>query len=205
MFRHVALTFDVEFPDRSGWHPDNLDRLLDTLAREGVLATFFLQGRWVRACPQSARRIVGEGHVVGNHSSSHCRYERLTAEGIRADVGEGEQAVRDITARDPRPWFRLPFGAGQNDARIRSVIEELSYQAVSWDVDARDWDPERTTDEVVEAVVRGVRSQTRAIVLMHSWPDSAARALPRLIPRLRELDGVQFRTMPGYCGSSADG
>lgn len=63
----VALTFDAEHPDRptSGDHDA---QVLDELARLGVRATFFLQGRWVEARPRLARRVAEEGHVVGNHT-----------------------------------------------------------------------------------------------------------------------------------------
>ena len=141
MERQVALTFDVEFPDRPNWQADNLAGLLDTLASKRVTATFFLQGQWVDACPALARRIAAEGHTIGNHSFSHCNYLWLSQDGLRADVQKAEKTILDITDRDPRPWFRLPYGSGSRDPRIRSSLRELGYQCVHWNVDARDWAP----------------------------------------------------------------
>ena len=63
----VALTFDAEHPDRPH-RPGVSAALLDVLAERHVLTTWFLQGRWVEAEPVLARRVVADGHVVGNHS-----------------------------------------------------------------------------------------------------------------------------------------
>jgi peptidoglycan/xylan/chitin deacetylase (PgdA/CDA1 family) len=191
MERQVALTFDVEFPDRPNWQVDTLTCVLDTLASEGVPGTFFLQGRWVEACPDQARRIAADGHAVGNHSFSHCNYLWLSPEGIRADVLQAEKAIRDTAACDPRPWFRLPFGSGLRAPHVRSALHELGYQCVHWNVDARDWDSTLSPDDLVTIVAGQVAARPWSTVLLHGWPDSTARGLPGLIRRLR-ADGVRF-------------
>ena len=136
----VALTLDAEHPDRPH-RPGVADEILALLAAQGVRATFFLQGRWTRAHPRTAERIARDGHLVGSHSFSHARMPRLSWEGMRSDVRAAEQAIVEIAGTDPRPWFRCPYGAGWADPCVRSVLGELGYRHVGWDVIVEDWEP----------------------------------------------------------------
>jgi peptidoglycan-N-acetylglucosamine deacetylase len=180
----VALTFDAEHPSRP-CPSDAGARILDTLAEVGVHATFFLQGRWVSAYPEQAKRIVAEGHVVGNHSHHHAPMDALMDEGIRSDVRAAEETISAVAGVDPRPWFRCPFGAGMDDPRVLSLLDELGYQHVGWDVDPRDWDERRTSEEVVRRVLQGVGAGDEAVVLLHSWPEVTAQALRAIVDGLR--------------------
>ena len=111
----VALTFDVEHPDRPNLAPDALEHILHALAAHNARATFFLQGRWVEAHPERTRLIAAAGHLVGNHSFYHARMPLLTDEGLEADVLAAERAIEEVTGTSPRPWFRCPFGTGWDD------------------------------------------------------------------------------------------
>jgi peptidoglycan/xylan/chitin deacetylase (PgdA/CDA1 family) len=62
------------------------EAILDVLADRRVRSTWFLQGRWVEAHPDLARRVASDGHLVGNHSFYHARLPLLTSAGIRTDV-----------------------------------------------------------------------------------------------------------------------
>ena len=117
----VALTFDAEHPDRPH-RPGVTAGLLDVLAERGVPSTWFLQGRWVEAEPVLARRVADEGHLVGNHSFYHARMPLLTDDGLATDVREAEAVIRDATGVDPRPWFRCPFSAGDDDPRVLAAL-----------------------------------------------------------------------------------
>ena len=80
----VALTFDAEHPDRPA-DAGATEAVLDVLAERGVRGSFFVQGRWVEAYPSIARRIVDDGHLVGNHSFYHARMHLLSPDGSRRD------------------------------------------------------------------------------------------------------------------------
>jgi peptidoglycan/xylan/chitin deacetylase (PgdA/CDA1 family) len=190
----VALTFDAEHPDRphrAGVHDD----VVALLAAERVRATFFLQGRWVRAYPSTAARIAGDGHLVGSHSYYHARMPSLSLDGMRRDVLAAEQVIRETAGVDPRPWFRCPWGAGWSDPDVQSMLDELGYGHVGWDVVAGDWDPERDATSVADAVLHGVeRCDRDPVVLLHTWPEQTLQALPTIVAGLRaggaELVGV---------------
>jgi peptidoglycan-N-acetylglucosamine deacetylase len=180
----VALTFDTEHPSRP-CEPGGVERILDILESAGVRATFFIEGRWASAYPGQARRIVGAGHLVGNHSHHHAPMDALTEAGARGDVREAERTIRSVAGVDPRPWFRCPFGAGMEDPRLLALLAELGYRHVGWDVDPSDWEEGRTTDELVDRVLDGVAGRDDSVVLLHSWPSVTAEALPAIVAGLR--------------------
>jgi peptidoglycan-N-acetylglucosamine deacetylase len=189
----VALTFDAEHPDRPRCPPGNAERILDTLRDAGVRATFFVQGRWARSNPETARRIAEDGHLVGNHSNYHVRSTYLSDDGIARDVTEGADAIAEICRADPRPWYRCPFGDGEDDARVLAALERLGYRNVPWDVELEDWEPWRTAEDLERDLLAGVEAHgDGAIVLLHTWPRSVAEALPRVLERLA---GARFVTV----------
>jgi peptidoglycan/xylan/chitin deacetylase (PgdA/CDA1 family) len=187
----VALTFDAEHPDRPST-PGVQERLLEILDRHGVRATFFVQGRWAEAYPETAGRIPAGGHLVGSHSHYHARMPLLNARGLRSDIGDAQKYVTEATGIDPRPWFRCPFGAGAGDQRVQRFIREAGYRHVGWHVAGVDWPAERTGIEVEETVVRGVLDHgDGCVVLLHTWPDRTERALDGIVRRLRDR-GASF-------------
>jgi len=187
----VALTFDAEHPDRPH-HGEHAAWVLDELRRLDVRATVFLQGRWVEAFPDLARRVADEGHLVGNHSFYHARMPLLTPAGFAEDVREAERAIREATGVDPRPWLRFPFGAGADAAEVVDRLPALGYRHIGWDVEVYDWDPGRSARELVDKAVEGVRRRgDGAIVLLHTWPDPVAPALAEMVERLR-AEGASF-------------
>ena len=183
----VALTFDAEHPDRPSGRPDHAARILDALAAAGARATFFVQGRWALAYPSLARRIAEEGHLIGNHSHFHARISLFSDDGIRADVVEGHEAVVASTGVDPRPWFRCPFGDGHDDPRVLGILGELGYRNVFWRVMVEDWEPARTWPVLLRDVVAGVEAfGDGGVVLLHTWPEGTAEAVPPVLRTLRE-------------------
>jgi peptidoglycan/xylan/chitin deacetylase (PgdA/CDA1 family) len=190
----VALTFDAEHPDRSWCPPGAAERILDVLAGDGIPATFFVQGRWAEAYPATARRIADEGHLVGNHSHHHARSPLFSDRGLREDVDAARDAIVRATGRDPRPWFRCPFGDGADDPRVLAVIAAAGYRHVGWHVEVEDWQPARTPEAIAVDAVAGIRQHgDGAVLLLHTWPGGTVEALPRVLEDLHE--GTRFVTV----------
>lgn len=184
--KRAALTFDAEHPDRPTV-PGVVDSILDTLSRESVRATFFMQGRWVESSPDVAKRMARDGHLVGNHSFYHARVPLLSKAGFRTDVADAERVIVKETGASPRPWFRCPFGAGEDDARTHEILSELGYRNVGWNVEVEDWEPRHSGADLAAAVVAGVSDVgDGAIVLLHTWPRSTGEGLPEMIAGLRD-------------------
>jgi peptidoglycan/xylan/chitin deacetylase (PgdA/CDA1 family) len=204
----VALTFDAEHPDRPH-HGEHAAWVLDELRRLGARATVFLQGRWVEAFPELARRVADEGHLIGSHCFYHARMPLFTDAGFAEDVQGAERVIVETTGVDPRPWIRFPFGAGADDATLIDRLPALGYRHVGWDVEVFEWEPARSTREVVASAVEGVtRAGDGAIVLMHTWPDPVAPALAEVVERLRDggasFVGVDELDLPAGLSSVAN-
>lgn len=183
----VALTFD-DGPGRE------TARLLDDLAREGVPATFFVLGTSAKAQPALVRRMAAEGHEVGTHTLSHKQLTKLSAEGQRAEIARGIEAVEAVGVTPT--VFRPPYGS-YNDA-TRSVV---GAPMVLWDVDTLDWKT-RSADATVSAAVGGAKAGS--IVLMHDIHAPTVDALPRVVAGLREK-GFTLVTVSTLLGTREPG
>ena len=181
------MTFDAEHPDRRWCPPDNAARILDRLASAGARATFFVQGRWAEAYPDLAARIADEGHLVGSHSHFHAEMPLLSDAGLADDLAAARAAIEATTGRDPRPWFRCPWGAGSDDPRVLRAVDAGGYRHVGWHVAADDWEPDRTGARIAADVLRGIDDRgDGTVVLLHTWPGGTAEALPSILDELRE-------------------
>lgn len=110
------------------------------------------------------------------------------------DVRSAERAITAAIGRSPRPWFRMPFGAGADQPRLHRRLQRLGYRHVGWHVTAREWQRRRSTHGAVEAVVAGVTEHgDGAIVLLHTWPDPVANGLPEIVARLRVVEAEFVR------------
>lgn len=167
--------------------------MLDELERLDVEASFFLQGRWVEAQPDLARRIAGR-YLVGNHSHYHASMPLFSTDGLREDLAAAEAAIRDATGQDPHPWFRAPFGTGADDDALVTALSGLGYRHVGWHVEAYEWEPGATGKAVAEAVISGAQAHgDGTVVLLHPWPDPVAPALPGIVERLQAAGATFVR------------
>ena len=189
----TALTFDAEHPDRRST-PGVQERLLDILDRLDARATFFIQGRWAEAYPDTAARIATSGHLVGNHSHYHARMPHLSRDGLAFDIKTAEDVIVATTGVDPKPWFRNPFGAGSESRRVLKALDRAGYVHVGWSAEAWDWEPDRPVRELVDEIVKGlVNAGDESVALLHTWPMRTEKALPRIIARIRDAGGQLVR------------
>jgi peptidoglycan/xylan/chitin deacetylase (PgdA/CDA1 family) len=188
----VALTFDA------GANADAVDPVLRVLAEKQATGTFFLTGDFVENYPDQARRI-GALYPVGNHSQTHPDLTTLSDAQVRSELASAEAAIAAATGRDPRPYFRFPFGAV--DAHRIDVVNEACYIPFRWTSDTLGWKGTsggQSADSVRDRAVSKLRPGE--IVLMHlgSNPDDGstldADALPSMIDEMRAA-GYQFVTL----------
>jgi peptidoglycan/xylan/chitin deacetylase (PgdA/CDA1 family) len=196
--RVVALTFDA------GANADAVPSILATLRREGVPATFFLTGNFVRDFPAAARSIAAAGFRIGDHTITHPHLTRLSDAAVRHEILGGAQQIISVTGKNPVPLFRFPFG--DSDARIVALANQAGYVPVRWTVDTLGW--KGTAGHISASVVASrvlATARPGQIVLMHvgSNPDDHttfdADALPRVISELRAL-GYSFVTLDTLTG-----
>ncbi len=202
----VALTFDTE-PVQGGNDPAAARRIMDVLRDAGARATFFLQGQWVEAYPELAARMSLEGHRVGNHTYSHALPGILSTEELHSEIVRAEAVIERATGRSPRPYFRCPQNSGAFDSDVLGRIEEAGYDQVGWHVDSLDWQENSSAEAIVDMVLSSVDERgDGTVVLLHSWPDVTAKALPGILTGLGErgatlvtLDELERDSLPVAC------
>jgi len=186
----IALTFD-DGPDPA-WTP----AILDILKQENVPATFFVIGKNGQAHPDLLRRIVNEGHELGNHTFTHPNLGQIPGRLTDLELNATQRLIESITGRST-VLFRPPyFGDAEADTpeEVEPAIraEKLGYIMVGLRIDPGDWKPGAKPEEIVQKTIDRAMDNTPEtrgqVVLLHdSGGDRAATiaALPRLIHELR--------------------
>jgi peptidoglycan/xylan/chitin deacetylase (PgdA/CDA1 family) len=185
----VAVTFD------DGPHPVGTPLVLEVLAREAAVATFFLVGEQVRARPALAAEIVAAGHGVALHCDRHRWQVRLSDAAIAEDLARGRAAIAEATGVMPavhRPPYGCYSGGGLDAARAAGL------QPLLWSRWGKDWRRFTTPARIARRAVRDVGPGD--VILLHDADfysaqhshQRTARALPAIISELRRrgLDTV---------------
>ncbi|NTW28924.1 MAG: polysaccharide deacetylase family protein [Coriobacteriia bacterium] len=175
----VYLTFD------EGYENGLTPKILDALARNNVKATFFVTESFIRANPDLVRRMVAEGHVVGNHSSTHPSMPTLAGDtaAFKAQFTKTEAAFTEVTGGQMANVFRPPMG--EYSPLSLWITQSLGYETVFWSFAHRDWvvDDQPSVDVTVDRILTG--SHPGAIYLLHGVSSSDTAALDRAIAGLR--------------------
>ncbi len=214
----MALTFD------GGSGDGNAGAILDYLQQKNVTCTFFLTGDFMKRYPEMVRRIVQEGHEVGNHTWSHPRLTsvaqnrrqqtlpHMTREKLQDELKRTESYFTQLTGRAMSRLWRAPFG--EHNAEIRAWAAELGYQHIGWTVangqslDALDWvaDKEEKIYQSSQKILSRLLSFGRdtqqfsrgGIILMHldsqRHDDPVHPIIPTLIDSLIQR-GYQLATI----------
>lgn len=178
----VALTFD------DGPYAMLTPQLLDLLKRHDVKATFFIEGKDVQMNPELVRRMVDEGHELGNHSYTHASLIGLDETALTRELRDTDQLIRRLTGV-ATPLMRPP--GGRLDATRYALVHRLGFTVVNDNDnpgDYRESDPLRLYQFILMHSSRGV------IVCLHSGRLVTIRALPTIIDAYRRK-GYRFVTV----------
>ncbi len=181
--RTIALTFD-DGPDER-----MTPQVLDVLARHGIRATFFLVGERAERCPELVRRIVAEGHTVGNHTFTHSGLFPLRGSvRMAAELEQTRRLLQTLTGGSVR-LFRPPFGV--TNPRVARVVRAGGYTTVGWSVRSFDTVARTPRHKVLARVVG--RLHPGAVVLLHDRCEGADWLLETLIGEAGKR-GYRFET-----------
>jgi peptidoglycan-N-acetylglucosamine deacetylase len=203
----IALTFD-DGPDRE-WTP----RILDLLKQEQVPATFFIIGANGQANPQLVRRILAEGHDLGNHTFTHPNLGEMPLLITNLELTATQRLIEAVTGRSTK-LFRPPyFGDAEPTTpdEVEPVVlaQDLGYLTVGLRNDPDDW-ALPGADEIVKRTIESATNpdpdSRGQVVLLHDGGGDRSQtlaALPRLITDLR-AKGFKFVTISDLAGLSKD-
>ena len=164
----VALGFD------DGPSPVTLE-ILDILKQYGVHASFFVLGRKVEANADIIRRIVAEGHDIGNHSWSHPHLSEISLEEALKQMHDCDVALEKVLGYKPT-LARPPYGSTRDD---------LGYPMIVWNLDPKDWrdrDPELVAHRILTEVTPG------ALGILHDVYPTTTQAVELFLPKLLEMN-----------------
>ena len=188
----VALTFD------DGPSPVWTTKILDELKKAHIKATFFMLGEHVAKYPDIARRVVAEGHEVGNHTYDHHILLYYTLDNLLKEINETQKVIKDKTGvktkyfRPPKAWLT---------AEEKKEIEGMGYKIILWSLNSKDW---VTFDDkyIVKYILKNVRPGD--IILFHDSGgvftaeggnrEETVKTIPSLVEKLREK-GFKFVTI----------
>jgi len=171
----------VSFLINVAWGNEYLPKMLETLKKYNIHATFFLEGRWTQNNPELAKMIVENGNEVGNHSFSHPDMKNLTSARIREELIKTNQVIQATTGEDIKvKWFAPPSGSYRDD--VVKIADSMGMGTIMWSVDTIDWQkPSPST--IVTRVMTKVHPG--ALILMHPT-ESTANALEQLIVEIKK-------------------
>lgn len=179
----LALTFD------DGPHPTNTPRLLDILKARNVKATFYVVGTNAKRYPEIMRRIIAEGHEIGNHTVTHPNLSKMSADGVRNELRVCHDAIVSATGVAPRT-MRPPYGA-ITSAQKTWIKKEFGYPTILWSVDPEDW-KKPGSGTVTSRLVSG--ATPGGILLVHDIHAGTIDAMPATVDQLL-AKGFKFVTV----------
>ena len=182
----IALTID------DGPWPKTTAKMLDILKQNHVKATFFWVGTALQENPEIGKRVVAEGHAIGNHTWHHW-YRKMDQATAKSEIEKTNELIYQTTGVKTS-FFRPPGGYLNNG--LAAYAKSQKNSVVMWSVTSADTDPHAKYQVFIKNVLRDAKPG--AIVLMHDGGGNRERtvkALPEIISGLKQ-QGYRFVTVP---------
>ena len=180
----IYLTFDA------GYENGCTEKILDILKKHDAPAAFFLVGNYIEKNADLVRRMVDEGHIVGNHTMHHTDMSALDSkEAFAKELTDLEELYRSITGQEMAKYYRPPKGVYSKD-NLR-YAKELGYHTVFWSLAYVDWNndsqptPETAFSKLIPRIHNG------AVVLLHCTSQTNAEIMDELLTRWESM-GYRF-------------
>ncbi len=180
----IYLTFDA------GYENGATPAILDALKKHNVKATFFLVGNYIKTEPDLVKRMIAEGHNVGNHTASHPDMSKIsTMETFQSEIVSLENMYKELTGQEMQKLYRPP--QGKFSIENLKMAKELGYKTFFWSLAYVDWiEGNQPTKEFAFSKLLP-RIHNGAIVLLHSTSATNAAILDELLTKWEEM-GYSF-------------
>ena len=180
----LYLTFDA------GYENGCTAKILDTLKKHDVPAAFFLVGNYLEKNPDLVRRMVTDGHIVGNHTMHHYNMSKISDPTLfQKELADLETLYQQVTGEKMSKFYRPPQGT--YSAENLQMAKDLGYTTVFWSLAYVDWenDSQPTKEQAFSKLLP--RIHDGAVLLLHSTSQTNAEILDELLTRYKEM-GYQF-------------
>ena len=176
----LYLTFDA------GYENGCTAKILDVLKKHEVPAAFFLVGNYIEKNADLVRRMVSEGHTVGNHTMHHYDMSKLTdKDAFQKELEDLENLYREAVGQPLPKFYRPPQGI-YSEENLR-LARELGYKTVFWSLAYVDWnnDSQPTREQAFAKLLP--RTHDGAVVLLHSTSQTNAEILDELLTKWKSM------------------
>lgn len=192
--KSIFLTFDAGF--ENGFTP----AILDVLKKHNVKAAFFLVGNYLEKNPDLVKRMIEEGHIVGNHTYNHPDMSKIAdVESFRKELTSLEELYKSITGLEMAKYYRPPQGKF-NEENLKQA-NDLGYKTIFWSLAYVDWyvNKQPTKEYAFEKLIP--RTHPGAVILLHSTSKTNSEILDELLTKW-ETEGYTFKTLNDLASSS---
>ena len=189
----LYLTFDA------GYENGCTEQILDTLKKHQVKAAFFLVGNYIEKNADLVRRMLEDGHTVGNHTMHHYDMSKISDKAaFTKELQDLEALFKETTGQEMQKFYRPPQGIYSEDNL--KMAQELVYKTVFWSLAYVDWnnDSQPTKEQAFNKLLP--RTHDGAVVLLHSTSKTNAEILDELLTKWEEM-GYRFGTVEELFGT----
>lgn len=183
----IYLTFDA------GYENGNTAPILDALKKHNVPATFFVVGNYIQTSPDLIKRMVEEGHTVGNHTFTHPDMSKISSiEAFTKEINDLEKLYQETVGQPMTKFYRPPQGK-YSEMNLK-MAKDMGYKTFFWSLAYVDWykDKQPTKEEAFKKLIG--RIHPGAIVLLHSTSKTNADILDELLTKWEEM-GYTFKSL----------
>ncbi len=192
--KKIYITFDA------GYENGNTEKILDALKKHNVKATFFLVSNYIKTSPELVKRMVSEGHIVGNHTYHHPNMSKLsTVESFSKELKDLEALYKDTVDKEMIPFYRPP--QGKYSEKNLQMAKDMGYKTFFWSLAYVDWyeDKQPSKEEAFKKLLG--RIHPGAIVLLHSTSKTNGDIMDELLTKWEEM-GYTFGTLEELIGEN---
>ena len=186
--KNVYLTFD------NGYEAGYTSKILDVLKDNNVKATFFVTAHYVNSAPELLKRMIDEGHIIGNHTVNHFSMPELDDNKIREEVMNLHTALVEKTGYEMK-YIRPP--KGEYSERSLSICKNLGYTTVMWSLAYDDWNENKQGREdygkkkILDNIHPG------AVILLHATSKDNSNILDYCIKEIKNM-GYEFKSLDEF-------
>ena len=190
----IYLTFDA------GYENGNTEAILDALKKHHAPAAFFLVGNYLETSPDLVKRMMAEGHTVGNHTWHHPDMSKIADQSsFSEELSRLEQKYQEITGQTMKKYYRPPQGK-YSESNLK-MAKEMGYHTFFWSLAYVDWyENKQPTHEEAFKKLLG-RIHPGAIVLLHSTSKTNGEILDELLTKWEEM-GYRFGSLDEIAGNA---